>query len=266
MHSPFPLHVFEEVVRSECRHERSAASMPDIIRSAKPPAVTLANTRLKAIYRQTLDHALMTNISHVYRDGASDVAVCHLTFQSDAPEDCVFERKMAIHAGPVPPGLNVAAVAYSGMEQTRSYIDERAGVAWSVHQQHLAFEHGQCIEYFPQRAPRGPVGPSFEINVATRHGMSGGPIIHKGYGDTIVGCGVVSRGTAFGGDTESTTASALWPAYSFNIEALRGENDEQVSFVEIARQGWVDDKSNGPEHFRLICSPGEQGEGTIAWV
>ena len=40
-------HVFEEVVRSECRHERSAASMPDIIRSAKPPAVTLAKTSLR---------------------------------------------------------------------------------------------------------------------------------------------------------------------------------------------------------------------------
>jgi len=44
--------------------------------------------------------------------------------------------------------------------------------------------------------------------------MSGGPILHKDYGDEIVGCGVISRGTSFGGD-ESTMAAALWPAYSF---------------------------------------------------
>jgi len=257
-------HVFEEVVRSEGRHERGVASMPDIFRPLKPKPVSLAVTRLKALYRHRIDHGLVVDIHVVYRDGLSDLAVCHLAFQSDAPPDCVFERKMAIHAGPVPRGTEVAVVGYAGMERTRAYFDEENGLSWAEHFHQLTFEHGKCVEYHNVRGPRGPVGPCFEINVPSQHGMSGGPILHKGYDNEIVGCGVISRGTSFGGD-ESTMAAALWPAYSFNINNLRGEGDQLLTLIDLARQGWIDDKSNGPAHFKVVRVPDENG-GTIAWT
>jgi Trypsin-like peptidase domain len=256
-------HVFEEVVRSEGRHESAVASMPDVFRSLRPKAVSLAVTRLKALYRHRIDQGLVVDIQVVHRDGLTDVAVCQLTFQSDAPPDCVFERKMAIHAGPVPRGTEVAVVGYAGMEKTRSYVDEENGIAWAEHFHQLTFEHGKCVEYHNARGPRGPVGPCFEIDVSSQHGMSGGPVVHKGYGDEIVGCGVISRGTSFGGD-ESTMGAALWPAYSFNIDSLRAEGDQQLTLIDLAREGWIDDKSNGPAHFKLVRGPDENG-GMIAW-
>ena len=94
--------------------------------------------------------------------------------------------------------------------------------------------------------------------------MSGGPVLHKGYGDLLVGCGVISRGTAFGGD-ESTMAAALWPAYSFNIQNLRGENDDPLTLVDLARQGWIDDKSDGPSHFKWVKAL-DEGGGQIDWI
>jgi hypothetical protein len=87
--------------------------------------------------------------------------------------------------------------------------------------------------------------------------------MHKSYGDEIVGCGVISRGTAFGGD-ECTMGAALWPAYSFNINNIRGDGDRPLTLIDLARQGWIDDKSNGPAHFRVVQAPDENG-GTIAW-
>jgi len=258
-------HVFEEVVRSEGRHDRATASMPNIFRSQKPRAVSLASTRLKAIYRHSIDQAFLVDISRVYRDGLTDVAVCHLTFPPEAPSDCVFERKLAIHAGPVPQNTEVAAVGYAGMEQTRVHVDQKGGWAWAKHYHQLTFEHGRCISYYHERGPRGPLVPCFEINVLTQHGMSGGPILFKAYGDEIVGCGVISRGTAFGGD-ERTMAAALWPAYSFSIEDLRDEDDQILTLVDLARLGWIDDKSNGPAHFRLIKAPDENGGGLVQWI
>lgn len=259
-------HVFEEIVRSEGRHDRSVASMPDIFRPIKPQAVPLAMTRMKAIYRRKIDEMLMLDILTADRDGLSDVAVCHLTFQPDAPADYIFERKMAIHAGPVPPGTAVAAIGYAGKEMTRCHVDHENETAWAEHHQKLTFEHGQCVSYYQQRGPRGPEGPSFEINVGTQHGMSGGPIYHKGYGDEIVGCGVISRGTAFGDGAETTMASALWPAYSFNIAGLRGEAGEQLSLVDLARLGYIDDKSDGPTRFKMVRAPSEEQGGVITWI
>ena len=75
---------------------------------------------------------------------------------------------------------------------------------------------------------------------------------------------MVSRGTAFGGD-ESTMAAALWPAYSFEMANLRGEDNQQVTLLDLVRQGWIDDKSNGPAHFRWIKRVDEDG-GTIEWA
>jgi hypothetical protein len=257
-------HVFDEVVRSEERHDRTAASMPDVLRSPKPKPVSLGATYLKAIYRHSIQNSLMVDIRVVHRDGATDVAVCELAFQSDAPPGCVFERQMAIHAGPVVRDTQLVAVGYAGMDKTVSHADEARGLAWAQHFHQLTFEHGRCAEYYPLRGPRGPLGPCFEIDVPSRHGMSGGPILHNGYGDLLVGCGVISRGTAFGGD-ESTMAAALWPAYSFNIQNLRGNNDERLTLVDLARQGWIDDRSDGPSHFKLVKAAGEDG-GQIAWM
>jgi hypothetical protein len=256
-------HIFDDVVRSEQRHERMVPSMPDIFRPLKLPAIALASTRLKAIYRHKIDQGLVVDIGRVYRDGLTDVAVCTLTFQPDAPSDCVFERKMAIHSGPVPRGTDVAAAGYAGMEKTRSYVDHENGAAWAEHFHQLTIEHGKCLEYYGVRGPRGPIGPCFEIDVSSQHGMSGGPILHKGYGNEIVGCGVISRGHAFGAG-ESTMASALWPAYSYNIEGYVGENDEPLTLLDLARQGWIDDKSNGPAHFNLVKIPDEDG-GVLEW-
>lgn len=257
-------HIFDEVVRSEERHERSVASMPDFFRALKPRPIDLAHTRLKAIYRHKSGRGYLADILNVQRDGMTDVAVCQLSLQSDVPSEVLFERKMAIHAGPIPPNLEVAIVGYAGMKGTQSYIDEESRTSLATHFQQLTFEHGRCLEYYGVRGPRGPIGPCFEINVAAQHGMSGGPVLHKGYGDVIVGCGVISRGTAFGGD-ETTMASSLWPAYSFNIDALRGENDQPLTLVDLARQGWIDDKSNGPDNFRFIKTPDENSNGTIEW-
>jgi hypothetical protein len=258
-------HIFEEIVRSEERHERAAPSMPDILRPLKSKAVALASTRLKAIYRHKINQNLVLDISAVYRDGLADVAVCQLTFQSDASLDYVFERKMAIYAGPIPPRTEVAAVGYARMEETRSYVDNRNELAWAKHFHQLTFEHGKCIEYYNTHGPRGPVGPCFEIDVPSQHGMSGGPILHKGYGDEFVGCGVISRGGFGCSGDENTMASALWPAYAFSIDSLRGEEDQQLTLVDLARKGWIDDKSNGPAHFTVVRAPDENG-GVIEWT
>jgi Trypsin-like peptidase domain len=180
-------HVFDEVVRSEGRHERTAASTPDILRSLKRKPVSLAFTRLKAIYRRSIHELSFVDVHMVHRDGAADVAVCQLSFQSDAPPEWRFERRLAIHAGPVPRDTNVAVVGYAGMEKTRSHIDQEDSVACAEHFQQLTFEHGKCVEYYGARGPRGPDGPCFEIDVPSQHGMSGGPILHKGYGDELVG-------------------------------------------------------------------------------
>lgn len=257
-------HIFEDVVRCEERHERGVPSLPDIFRPLRPRPIVLASTRLKAIYRHGLTRGLCLDIPTVHRDGLLDVAVCHLTFQSDAPADMLFERKMAIHAGPVPRNTDLAVVGYAGMERTCSHVDEENGLAWAEHFHQLTFEHGRCVQYYTERGPRGPVGPCFEINVSTQHGMSGGPILHKDYGDEIVGCGVISRGTSFGGD-ESTMAAALWPAYSFNIENIRGEGDQPLSLLDLAHRGWIDDKSNGPAHFRIVRAPDGNG-ARIGWI
>jgi hypothetical protein len=221
-------HVFDEVVRCEGRHEREAASIPDILRARKPRPISLQLTRLKAIYRHGMDQTLFLDIVQVHIDGLTDVAVCHLTFQSDAPADCLFQRKMAIHAGPVGSGTPVAVAGYAGMKVTHAHIAEEQGISQVAFFKQLRFEHGKSVEYFGVKGPRGPLGPCFEIDVPSQHGMSGGPILHKAYGDELVGCGVVSRGTAFGGD-ESTMAAALWPAYSFGINNLRGDGDEPLT-------------------------------------
>lgn len=62
-----------------------------------------------------------------------------------------------------------------------------------------------------------------------------------------------------------TMASSLWPAYSFNIEALRGDDNEQLTLVDLARLGWIDDKSNGPAHFRMAQAPTDNSGGIITW-
>jgi hypothetical protein len=242
-------HVFDEVVRSEERHDSSSLSLPDVLRPVKPRPVSLQLTRLKALYRHTLSEFLFVDIERVHRDGFTDVAVCELAFQPDAGTEYSFEKRIAIHAGPIEPQSKVAAVGYAGMEKTRCHVDTEGGVAWAGHFQQLSFQHGRCVEYFGTRGPRGPVGPCFEIDVCSHHGMSGGPVLHKGYGDEIVGCGVISRGTAFGGE-ETTMAAALWPAYSFSIDSLRDQDDEPITLIDLAKQGWIDDKSNGPAHFR----------------
>ena len=168
----------------------------------------LAATRLKALYRYDIDHWFFVDITTVYRDGLHDVAVCHLTFEPDAPGDYVFSTKLAIHSGPISVGQDVAAIGYAGMERTRSWVDAEGCRAWSNHEQQLTFRHGTCVEYFETRGPRGPQGPCFDINVPTEHGMSGGPVILKRYGDEIVAGGIISRGTCFGGDDMTTAASS----------------------------------------------------------
>ena len=244
-------HVFQEVVRSEGRHERSASSTPDILRRSQSRPVALQFTYLNAIYRSGLEKLEFVKLLTVYRDDSVDVAVCHLMFPPDS--GMRFSRKLAIHSGPVAPGTKVAAVGFSGMGKSDS------SPPFATLHKRLTFEHGECVEYFPQHAPPQSQPPCFKIDVSTEHGMSGGPILHKGYGDELVGCGVISRGTSFGG-AESTIASALWPVYSFSIPNIVDGNDAPLSLLDLARIGDISDKANGPEHFRFVGSNG------ITWV
>ncbi len=257
-------HVFDEIVRSEERHDLSAPSMPDLLRPLKPKAVALGRTRLKAIYRRSMSDAVMVDIHRVHRDGSLDVAVCVLEFEPDSPAGAGFERKLAIHSGPVYPNTSVAVVGYGGMERTRPLAGMDGDRRVALHFQQLVFNHGVCTGYFPQRGVRGSAAPCFEINAVAQHGMSGGPILHKGYGDLIVGCGVVSRATTFGGD-ETTTAAALWPAYSFDMPELADAQQAPLTLADLAKTGHIDDKSDGPAHFKFIERP-ETGLGTITWT
>lgn len=251
-------HVFDEVVRSEGRHQRAAASMPDILRPQRSTPVTLAHTKLNAVYRSGPNQLDFVEILQVSRDGLFDLAVCHLAFPVDADTSTRFEKKLAVHTGPVAVGTGLSVAGYAGMEATEYAVDNERGVSTARLHKRLTFEHGTCAAYHTQKGPRGPTGPCFEINVKTAHGMSGGPVLHKGYGDLIVGCGVVSRGTSFGGD-ESTMAAALWPAYSFELSSLVHDG-HAATLIELAASGSIDDRSNGPCHFRRIGNLG------IDWV
>lgn len=255
-------HIFEEVARSEGRHERADRTMPDILRSARPRPVNLASHRIYALYRLNATDGEMVDVQNLYFDGSSDVAVCTLFFSDNSTNG--FEKKMAIHSGPVPAGSEIAAVGYGEMEKSRTYTDETTGKFSVEHHHRLTIEYGQCMEYFSQNGPRGSKGPSFEVNVPTLHGMSGGPILIKEYGDEWVGCGVISRGTSFG-DQETSISSALWPAYSFTVDAIADGNGAPLTLIELAKRHWVDDKSDGPSHFQMIKASEEDGF-LIGWT
>lgn len=246
-------HVFEYVVRSEGHHDKSAASMPNILRDQRPPAVDLQHTTLRSIYPVSEDTVYLPTIARVERDGALDVCVCLLVLGDDVPPEITFQRKLAIHSGPIPEGTDVYAVGYAEMGKTKPI--EFESTAGALHYQKLAFEHGKAGSYYIHKGPRGnPLGPCFELNVSTQVGMSGGPVIHKGYGDEIVACGVISYGSSFGRD-ETTMASCLWPSYSFNLPYLAGVQDNGLNLLELEKRGWIDDKSNPSKHFSIKNGP-----------
>ena len=258
-------HIFEDVVRQEGRHQRHSSSTPKFFLN-RPQPVALAHTYLKAVYRNAMDELLFVDILAVEYGPFSDVAICSLAFQVGTPSDIKFEKKLSLYSGPIPVGAPLCAVGYGGMEETQASFDEVNEVATATMHKALTFEHGLCRGYFNDRGPRGaPVGPCFEIDVSTNHGMSGGPILYKKFGEEIVGCGVVSRGTSFGGD-EHTMASALWPAYALPLPRVVGGEDKQApTMLDLARARWLDDKADGPSHFR-ISEPTTDGVRQAVWI
>lgn len=258
-------HIFDDVVRQEGRHQRHSPSTPEFFLN-RPQSVALAQTYLKAVYRSAMDQLLFVDILAVEYGPFSDVAICTLAFQAGTPSDVKFEKKLSVYSGPIPVGSALCAVGYGGMEKTQASLDEVNEVATATMHKTLTFEHGVCRGYFNDRGPRGaPLGPCFEIDVPTKHGMSGGPILYKEFDTEIVSCGVVSRGTSFGGD-ESTMGSALWPAYALRLPNVVGGEDRQPpTLLDLAQVGWLDDKANGPSHFR-ISEPAADGSRRALWI
>jgi hypothetical protein len=103
-------------------------------------------------------------------------------------------------------------------------------------------------------------GPSFVVDRAAEHGMSGGPVILGARGEEALVAGIVSHGSSF---SEETTCAELWPMYGFQMPWLQRADGSQVSLLELADLNWISDASDPVRHISVV--PADEERKRVEW-
>ena len=234
-------HVFQHVVQKDKVNIRPHPTMPPDFLPVAPRQISLKSSKLNAFYLLSKNNGFLLDIPHVWTDPTLDVAVCWLRFSESVPVDYKFTRRLAIHAGPVAEGDDIVAIGCGEMGKSKTY--GKVAQFYSA----ITMASGQCVQY-KTYGIRGVSGPSFETTSETRSGMSGGPIIHRSYGEDYVSSGVISK-SGLG----ATICASLWPAFSFKFpENQFFYNNQPIkSVLDLIRFGGVDDRTDSLKHFEM---------------
>jgi len=185
-------------------------------------------------YIPRLDRFVTWHVFLATHRDSSDVAVLQLTPEESQYPDGYDWRYPTLDLRPVSAGTRVQAFGFP----TAEVVYDSDSKGWSL--QHAAGGSvGEITNVFPDGRDKVKLPfPCFEMNIETRGGMSGGPVVN------IEGnlCGIVTSGWSFQEPRPHVSyASMLGPAMTLPIAGTGnlGAEGEHLTLHELARRGRI---------------------------
>ena len=253
-------HVLRQVITIDRPHNIHHSSTPPEFLVTKAQDTPLKQTRMWALYRESLSKGHLAEILVVYINDPLDIALCTVSFSDDVPEHVAFLKKLTIDSSPPKIGMPIIAAGYGDMRVDQNNLGSEQGGATARLNFQLDYRHGTILDTFPNGQPWPNPWPSFQIDTPISSGMSGGPVINKTYGDIIVACGInmFDRSTASNGSAsgQNAIAAMLWPCMGIAIKhaEINGES-KPVRLIDLVAKGFINDRGNAPKHLGPLPDP-----------
>jgi hypothetical protein len=244
-------HVIEEIRKIDDPYPKSHLSMPEDFRAAVY-RFELKHAKPRALYFDGKT-AHIANIEAAIEMPKADIALCSIRF--DDASDTTFMSRLILDSNPPTIGERVIAIGYARMrtqtaKSTADWIERSFDASW-------ACPKGEVTAVYPKVGPTGQKGPCFQVSVAFKGGMSGGPVFTWDERGPYVR-GFVMKGEDRIDDSDDITPFALagmiWPILLMPVDLPNpdGSLRRERCLLDLEKEGVIVDKGNAHLHIKIV--------------
>lgn len=238
-------HNVQAIERIERPYDRCHPTTPPEFRF-RETRIEFKDTQMRIAYPDLDGNIHLPRVNNAYFLEDHDIAICTIFIGNDAPKDLTFDQHFELDSSPPKKGTTITAIGYKDLSVLSSPVIQgrKALVGYT---EILVRRPGTVIEVYPDRGPRGQLGPCFQCSTPFDSGMSGGPILEL-TDDKTVAIGVISSDISFEyphkGSGESALASILKPVMNVALVDEILQHVGGPTLWDFQRRGLIRDRGN----------------------